>query len=340
MSYFAIALVVLAFVLLFSVVKIVPQGREFTIERFGSYTRTLKPGITFLAPFIERTGRRMNMMEQVLDVPQQEVITKDNAMVKVDAIVFIQVMDAAAAAYRVENLPYAITQLCSTNLRTVVGSMDLDEVLFQRDNINSRLLTVIDAATEPWGVKVNRIEIKDLTPPVDITNAMARQMKAERERRAVITEGEKQAAIARAEGAKQSAILQAEGRKEAASRDAEARERLAQAEAKATEMVSNAIAAGDVNAINYFVAQKYVEAFGELARNTTAKTVIVPAEMGALVGSIAGIGELVGLARGQQASQQGRRETAPAPAPATTRSAPPVQTRAPRRPGGSVPTTE
>jgi regulator of protease activity HflC (stomatin/prohibitin superfamily)/sugar lactone lactonase YvrE len=241
-------LVALAFVLLFSVVKIVPQGREMTVERFGKYTRTLAPGISILTPFVERIGRRMNMMEQVLDVPQQEVITKDNAMVKVDAIVFIQVMEASAAAYRVENLPYAITQLCSTNLRTVVGSMDLDEVLFQRDNINSRLLTVIDAATEPWGVKVNRIEIKDLTPPVDITNAMARQMKAERERRAVITEaeGEKQAAIARAEGAKQSAILQAEGRKEAAFRDAEARERSAEAEAKATSMVSEAITKGDL----------------------------------------------------------------------------------------------
>jgi len=334
----AIALVALALVLLFSVVKIVPQGRELTVERFGKYTKTLKPGISILTPFVERIGRRMNMMEQVLDVPQQEVITKDNAMVKVDAIVFIQVMEASAAAYRIENLPYAITQLCSTNLRTVVGSMDLDEVLFQRDNINSRLLTVIDAATEPWGVKVNRIEIKDLTPPADITNAMARQMKAERERRAVITEaeGEKQAAIARAEGAKQSAILQAEGRKEAAFRDAEAREREAQAEAKATEMVSNAIAAGDVNAINYFVAQKYVEAFSELARNPTQKTVIVPAEMGSLVGSIAGIGELVGMARNQQAS-------APRPpastAPARPAAAPAPAPRAPRRPG-SVPTTE
>ena len=332
----AIVLVVFAIILLFSVVKIVPQGRELTVERFGKYTKTLKPGISILTPFVERIGRRMNMMEQVLDVPQQEVITKDNAMVKVDAIVFIQVMDAPSAAYRVENLPYAITQLCSTNLRTVVGSMDLDEVLFQRDNINSRLLTVIDAATEPWGVKVNRIEIKDLTPPVDITNAMARQMKAERERRAVITEaeGEKQAAIARAEGAKQSAILQAEGRKEAAFRDAEAREREAQAEAKATEMVSNAIAAGDVNAINYFVAQKYVEAFSELARNPTQKTVIVPAEMGSLVGSIAGIGELVGLARNQQAAPRPAAAVAPA-RPAPTPAAP----RAPRRPG-SVPTTE
>ena len=299
MGYFAIALVVLAIVIVFSIIKIVPQGREFTIERFGKYTRTLSPGISLLTPFVERVGRRMNMMEQVLDVPQQEVITKDNAMVKVDAIVFIQVMEASAAAYRVENLPYAITQLCSTNLRTVVGSMELDEVLFQRDNINSRLLTVIDAATEPWGVKVNRIEIKDLTPPADITNAMARQMKAERERRAVITEadGEKQAAIARAEGAKQAAILEAEGRKDAAFRDAEAREREAEAEAKATAMVSEAIARGDVSAINYFVAQRYVDAFAELARSPQQRTVIVPAEMGSLVGSIAGIAELVGSAR-------------------------------------------
>ena len=333
-----LVLIAFAFILLFSVVKIVPQGREFTVERFGKYTRTLTPGISILTPFVERVGRRMNMMEQVLDVPTQEVITKDNAMVKVDAIVFIQVMDAARAAYRVENLPYAITQLCMTNLRTVVGSMDLDEVLFQRDNINSRLLTVIDAATEPWGVKVNRIEIKDLTPPADITNAMARQMKAERERRAVITEaeGEKQAAIARAEGAKQSAILQAEGRKEAAFRDAEAREREAEAEAKATAMVSEAIARGDVNAINYFVAQKYVEAFAELARSPQQKTVIVPSEMGALVGTIAGVGELVGLAREQQ---EVRRTSGAPPRPAaTTASAPPAQARAPRRP--SVPPTE
>jgi regulator of protease activity HflC (stomatin/prohibitin superfamily) len=235
------------------------------------------------------------MMEQVLDVPRQEVITKDNVSVQVDAIVFIQVMDASAAAYRVDNLNYAIQQLAMTNLRTVVGSMELDEVLSQRDAINTRLLNVIDEATGPWGVKAARIEIKDLTPPPDITNAMARQMKAERERRAVITEadGEKSAAIARAEGAKQSAILEAEGRREAAYRDAEAREREAEAEAKATEMVSNAIAAGDVNAINYFVAQKYVEAFAELARSPQQKTVIVPAEMGALVGTVSGIGELV-----------------------------------------------
>jgi regulator of protease activity HflC (stomatin/prohibitin superfamily) len=290
---FTVALVALAFVLLFSVVKIVPQGREMTVERFGKYTRTLTPGISILTPFVERIGRRMNMMEQVLDVPQQEVITKDNAMVKVDAIVFIQVMEASAAAYRIENLPYAITQLCSTNLRTVVGSMELDEVLFQRDSINSRLLTVIDAATEPWGVKVNRIEIKDLTPPADITNAMARQMKAERERRAVITEadGEKQAAIARAEGAKQAAILEAEGRREAAFRDAEARERQAEAEAAATTMVSEAIAKGDLQAVNYFIAQKYVDAVGQFANSPNAKTIFMPLEATNLIGSVGGITE-------------------------------------------------
>jgi len=290
-----VVIMVLAVVTALGAIKIVPQGREFTVQRFGRYTRTLKPGINFLTPFVEGVGRRMNMMEQVLDVPRQEVITKDNVTVQVDAIVFIQVMDAAAAAYRVDNLQYAIAQLTMTNLRTVVGSMELDEVLSQRDHINSRLLTVIDEATSPWGVKVTRIEIKDLQPPPDITNAMARQMKAERERRAVITEadGEKQAAIARAEGSKQSAILEAEGRREAAFRDAEARERAAQAEATATELVSNAIAKGDVNAINYFVAQKYVEAFGKLAESPQQKTVIVPADMASLVGAIAGVGELV-----------------------------------------------
>jgi regulator of protease activity HflC (stomatin/prohibitin superfamily) len=295
MSFFVVALVVLAAIVLFSAVKIVPQGREYTVEAFGRYTRTLKPGITFLLPFYERIGKRINMMEQVLDVPQQEVITKDNAVVKVDGIVFIQVMDAAQAAYRVDNLPYAIAQLCMTNLRTVVGSMELDEVLSQRDQINTRLLTTIDHATNPWGVKATRIEIKDLTPPPDITNAMARQMKAERERRAVITEadGEKQAAIAKAEGGKQAAILEAEGRREAAFRDAEAREREAEAEAKATTFVSEAIARGDVNAINYFVAQKYVEAFAELARSPQQKTVIVPADFAGITGSVAGIGELI-----------------------------------------------
>jgi regulator of protease activity HflC (stomatin/prohibitin superfamily) len=295
MPIVAVVLVALAAIILIRAIKIVPQGREYTIERFGRYTRTLPPGIAFLTPFVETVGRKVNMMEQVLDVPQQDVITKDNVSVRVDAIVFIQVMDASQAAYRVDNLNFAITQLSQTNLRTVVGAMDLDEVLSQRDQINTKLLSTIDHATSPWGVKVTRIEIKDLTPPPDITNAMARQMKAERERRAVITEadGEKQAAVTRAEGAKQSAILQAEGRREAAFRDAEARERAAQAEASATAAVSEAIAKGDVNAVNYFIAQKYVDAFAELARSPQQKTVIVPADMAGITGSIAGIAELV-----------------------------------------------
>jgi len=285
----------LALFVVFSAIKIVPQGREFTVERFGRYTRTLKPGMTLLTPFVEAIGRKVNMMEQVLAVAQQEVITKDNVSVQVDAIVFIQIIDAANAMYRVDNLMYAIGQLAQTNLRTVVGSMDLDDVLSQRESINTRLLTAIDQATEPWGVKATRIEIKDLFPPPDITNAMTRQMKAERERRAVITEaeGEKQAAITRAEGAKQATVLQAEGGREAAFRAAEGRERSAQAEATATKMVSDAIEAGSVNALNYFIAQKYVEAFGQLAQSNQQRTVIVPADMANLVGSLAGIGALV-----------------------------------------------
>jgi regulator of protease activity HflC (stomatin/prohibitin superfamily) len=308
-------LLIVALVVTFSSIKIVPQGFEFTVERFGRYTRTLKPGITILTPFVESIGRKINMMEQVLPVPQQEVITKDNVGVQVDAIVFIQVMDAAAAAYRVANLSGAITQLTMTNLRTVVGSMELDEVLSNREHINTRLLAVIDEATNPWGVKVARIEIKDLQPPPDITNAMARQMKAEREKRAVITEaeGEKQAAVTRAEGAKQAAILQAEGRREAAYRDAEARERSAQAEAAATKSVSDAIEAGSVNALNYFVAQKYVEAFAKLADSPQQRTVIVPSDLGSIAGSIAGINELIMAARRAPETPPAPRRPAPPP---------------------------
>lgn len=296
---------VLAVFLAFSAIKVVPQGWQFTVERFGRYTQTIKPGITFITPFVDRIGRRLSMMEMVLDVPRQEVITKDNAIVSVDAVVFIQVVDAAKAAYEVQNLNSAILNLAMTNIRTVVGAMDLDEVLSQRDSINARLLTVIDAATHAWGVKVLRIEIKDLTPPADLTQAMARQMKAERERRAQIleAEGDKQAAILRAEGAKQSAILQAEGRKEAAFRDAEARERAADAEAKATAAVSEAIEKGDVNAIRYFLGQKYIEAFGQLASSNQQRTVIVPADLAGLAGLVEGLKTL--NAQGEASSARG-----------------------------------
>ncbi len=291
---FVALLVVLAVVLMFNMMKIVPQGYEFTVERFGRYTKTIKPGLHFLVPFFDRIGRRMNMMEQVLDIPAQEVITRDNAQVSTDAVAFIQVMDAAAAAYEVHNLTRAISNLSMTNIRTVIGSLDLDEVLSNRDDINERLLRVIDAATQPWGVKVTRVEIKDLEPPADITEAMARQMKAERLKRAEIltAEGEKQSAVLRAEGEKQAAILEAEGRKEAAFRDAEAREREAEAEANATRMVSEAIAKGDVQAINYFVAQDYVKAFEKLAISPQQKTLILPADMAGLIGTIAGVGTL------------------------------------------------
>ena len=291
---FSIALVALSVFILWSTVKIVPQGYQFTVERFGRYVKTIKPGLHLLTPFVDRVGRRMNMMEQVLDIPAQDVITRDNATVQTDAVAFIQIMDAASAAYEVSNLLIAISNLSMTNIRTVIGGLNLDEALSNRDDINERLLRVIDAATQPWGVKVTRVEIKDLSPPADITEAMARQMKAERLKRAEIltAEGEKQSAILRAEGAKQSAILQAEGRREAAFRDAEAREREAEAEAKATAMVSEAIAKGDVSAINYFVAQKYVAAFEKLAESPQQRTVIVPADMSALIGTIAGVGAL------------------------------------------------
>jgi regulator of protease activity HflC (stomatin/prohibitin superfamily) len=313
MDVVVIAFVVMALVLAFSAIKIVPQGRQYTAERFGRYLRTLKPGISFLVPFVDRIGHRLSMMETVLDVPQQDVITKDNAVVSVDAVVFIQVIDPAKAAYEVENLRLAIQNLCMTNIRTVVGSMDLDEVLSQRDAINARLLEVVDAATTAWGTKVLRVEIKDLTPPADLTQSMARQMKAERERRAQIleAEGDKQAAILRAEGAKQAAILEAEGRREAAFRDAEAREREAEAEARATDMVSAAIAKGDVNAIRYFLGLKYVEAFSGLATSNQQRTVIVPTDLGGIAGLVEGLRAL--NAQGDGGPWGGARPPAPAP---------------------------
>ncbi len=303
---FMFALFFAAIVLIFRAIKFVPQGYEWTVERFGKYVRTLKPGLGLINPIFDRIGRKMSMMETVLEIPSQEVITKDNAQVTADAIAFIQIVDAARAAYEVQNLMQAIANLALTNVRTVIGSMDLDEVLSKRDENNVKLLRVVDAATQPWGVKATRIEIKDLSPPSDITDSMARQMKAERERRAEVltADGQKQAAILRAEGSKQAAILEAEGRREAAFRDAEARERSAEAEAKATTLVSDAIAKGDVQAINYFLGQKYVEAFKELAQAPNQKFVILPMESAGLLGSIAGIGELAKLAgeKGAQAA--------------------------------------
>ncbi len=297
---FYIVFAVLLLIVVFSFVKTVPQGQEWTVERFGRYTRTLTPGLHLIVPIYDRIGRKLTMMEQVLEIPRQDVITKDNAMVTTDGISYYQIIDAARAAYEIKDLERAIGNLAQTNIRSVIGSMDLDEVLSKRDEINERLLRVVDAATGPWGVKIMRIEIKDLTPPSDIIDSMNRQMKAERERRAEVisAEGEKTASVLRAEGLKQSQILEAEGRRESAFRDAEARERAAEAEAKATEMVSAAIAAGDVQAINYFIAQKYVEAFRALATAPNQKFVIVPAEMSGLLGSIAGIGELAKSALG------------------------------------------
>jgi regulator of protease activity HflC (stomatin/prohibitin superfamily) len=302
-SAFAVVFLVFTIVTLFKGVIRVRQGMEYTVERFGRYTRTLSPGLHLIIPYVDSIGARMNMMETVLDVPSQEVITRDNAMVKVDGVMFFQVLDAAKAAYEVNNLQLGMLNLTTTNIRTVMGSMDLDELLSKRDEINMRLLHVVDDATTPWGVKVTRIEIKDIAPPHDLVDAMARQMKAERDKRAAILEAEglRQSEILRAEGEKQAAILEAEGRKESAYRDAEARERLAEAEAKATHMVSQAIAKGSIQAVNYFVAQKYVDALQKIASAPNQKVILMPLEASNVIGALGGITE---LARASFAKEQ------------------------------------
>ena len=301
-STFALVVLVLAIITVIAGVKVIPQGYEWTVERFGRYRATLRPGLNLIVPYVDRIGHKLNMMETVFDIQSQEVITRDNARVRADGVVFYQILDAAKAAYEVNDLERAINNLTMTNIRTVMGSMDLDELLSQRDKINAQLLIVVDAATTPWGVKVTRIEIKDIQPPQDLIDSMARQMKAEREKRAVIldAEGLRQSEILRAEGEKMAVMLDAEGRKEAAFRDAEAREREAAAEAKATQVVSDAIAKGDVNAINYFVAQKYVEALQHIGSAPNQKLVLMPLEAGSVIGSIAGIAELAKEALGSQ----------------------------------------
>lgn len=291
---FLVVLLILGIFLLVSTVRTVPQGYAYTVERFGRYTRTLTPGLNITTPFIERIGRRLNMMEQVLDIPTQEVITRDNASVAADGVAFYQILDAAAAAYEVSGLENAILNLVMTNLRSVMGSMDLDELLSNRDAISERILRVADQAAHSWGIKITRIEIKDINPPRDLVDSMARQMKAEREKRAEVleAEGQRNAKILRAEGEKQSQILEAEGRKAAAFLEAEARERLAEAEANATRVVSDAISSGSVQALNYFVAQKYTEALGKLASANNQRVILMPLEASSLIGAIGGIAEL------------------------------------------------
>lgn len=314
---FTLIFVALVILTVLAGVKTVPQGFNWTVERFGRYTATLRPGLNIIVPFIDRIGSRISMKEQVMDVPSQEVITKDNAIVKADGITFFQVVDAAKAAYEVQNLTLGVLNLTTTNIRTVMGSLDLDSLLSHRDEINERLLRVVDAAAAPWGVKILRIEIKDIVPPQDIIEAMGRQMKAEREKRASIleAEGQRQSQILKAEGAKQSQILEAEGRKEAAFRDAEARERTAAAEAKATDLVSQAVASGNVVALNYFIAEKYVKAFEAISRSPNQKVIMLPIEATNILGALGGISEIVKDAFGKSAAQPGMRPGVPTSQP-------------------------
>ncbi|MBB5703546.1 regulator of protease activity HflC (stomatin/prohibitin superfamily) [Ochrobactrum daejeonense] len=329
MTGFDITLLILAALVLatlFAGIKTVPQGFNYTVERFGRYTRTLNPGLSLIVPFFDRIGARLNMMEQVLDVPTQEVITRDNAIVGVDGVAFYQVLNAAQAAYQVANLQYAILNLTMTNIRTVMGSMDLDELLSNRDAINDRLLRVVDEAAQPWGIKMTRVEIKDINPPDDIVNSMARQMKAERDKRAQVleAEGDRNAQILRAEGQKQSQILEAEGKLEAARREAEARERLAEAEAKATTLVSDAVSNGNVQALNYFVAQKYTEALGNIASAKNQKVVLMPLEASSLIGSLGGIGAIAKEVFGDGGSPVDPTPQPPASSRPRSRSVPPA----------------
>lgn len=340
MDWTVVVVVIFVVLTLFAGIKTVPQGYNYTVERFKRYTRTLHPGLNFIIPWFESIGAKLNVMEQVLDVPTQEVITKDNASVKADAVAFYQVLNAAQAAYQISNLNHALLNLSMTNIRSVMGSMDLDELLSNRDTINERLLRTVDEAANPWGIKITRVEIKDITPPQNLVESMARQMKAEREKRAQVLEAEglRNSQILKAEGAKQAAILKAEGEREAAFRNAEARERLAEAEAKATRMVSEAIAAGNVQALNYFVAQKYTEALTSIGTAGNSKIVLMPMEAASLIGSLGGIGAIAREVFGDGGG------TTPAPATprSTTARSTPIVTNAnpnpfvsPFQPGGS-----